>query len=607
MYCPPNRQSVFSEKVRFVGSCWFDDEPPTSASSGSDATPAPPIRLAWISVRREIRRRAPPSRSPPSRSPVSSAGAASTSAIAAAAPACARGDAPYPSRAALPPRRAPAIPRQPPQPAAPPQPPQAPAQPRQPPQPPGPAPAAPGLGPATPAAPARGPAPAGPGRGPAPADPAAVRQPSQAAVPRQPVPAAVHRQPVRAAVLRRLRNRAAVLRQRSRAAVLRPQRPAVPPPPAPAAVLPRPGLGVVPRQPARAAVPLRPAGRSPVPPEPARGPAPAVPGRGPTPGVRLGSAAPVPSSPGPATSVRPGRGGARVTGRLRPRARAGWPCLSARASCLRRARLTCLRPRARVGWLRPWTSVGWLRSSWSRRHAGLTLVGRGARGRLALRAARRPVRASPQRQQPRLLGYDACSRADLSWLGRCARGTRAGRRVCLPRSGLRCPGRPSLACSSVLPAMALAVRAARAGLFVRAPRYGLAIRAARAGLFARADPGGGWPVRPCSPCRLLARSRRPGRPVRAPRAQWLARKARPECAPRSCLFAHAGRAFRRAPRRGPARRTCPSLGRPVPVSSSSVALPLCWSPVPARARPSSRPVRACSPPLPRRFRAGRRR
>src|SRR5271169_4773605 len=29
---------------------------PTSASSGSAATPAPPIRLTWISARREIRR-----------------------------------------------------------------------------------------------------------------------------------------------------------------------------------------------------------------------------------------------------------------------------------------------------------------------------------------------------------------------------------------------------------------------------------------------------------------------------------------------------------------------------------------------------------------------
>ena len=40
-----------------MGSGSFDgDILPTSAISGSAATPAPPIRLAWISARREIRR-----------------------------------------------------------------------------------------------------------------------------------------------------------------------------------------------------------------------------------------------------------------------------------------------------------------------------------------------------------------------------------------------------------------------------------------------------------------------------------------------------------------------------------------------------------------------
>ena len=57
MYCPPNSQFEFSEKLRLVGCGSFDGEIlPTSASSGSAATPAPPIRLAWISARREIRR-----------------------------------------------------------------------------------------------------------------------------------------------------------------------------------------------------------------------------------------------------------------------------------------------------------------------------------------------------------------------------------------------------------------------------------------------------------------------------------------------------------------------------------------------------------------------
>ena len=57
MYCPPNSQFEFSEKLRFVGCGSLDgDMLPTRASSGSAATPAPPIRPAWISARREIRR-----------------------------------------------------------------------------------------------------------------------------------------------------------------------------------------------------------------------------------------------------------------------------------------------------------------------------------------------------------------------------------------------------------------------------------------------------------------------------------------------------------------------------------------------------------------------
>src|SRR6516225_683514 len=57
MYCPPNSQFVFSEKFRFAGSGSLDgDMLPTRASSGSAATPAAPIRLAWISARREMRR-----------------------------------------------------------------------------------------------------------------------------------------------------------------------------------------------------------------------------------------------------------------------------------------------------------------------------------------------------------------------------------------------------------------------------------------------------------------------------------------------------------------------------------------------------------------------
>jgi hypothetical protein len=57
MYCPPNSQFEFSEYFRLVGSGSFDgDMLPISTSSGSAAIPAPPIRLAWISARREIRR-----------------------------------------------------------------------------------------------------------------------------------------------------------------------------------------------------------------------------------------------------------------------------------------------------------------------------------------------------------------------------------------------------------------------------------------------------------------------------------------------------------------------------------------------------------------------
>src|SRR6516225_5042833 len=57
MNCPPYSQFVFSEKFRFVGSGSFDGAMlPTRASSGRVATPAPPIRLAWISARREIPR-----------------------------------------------------------------------------------------------------------------------------------------------------------------------------------------------------------------------------------------------------------------------------------------------------------------------------------------------------------------------------------------------------------------------------------------------------------------------------------------------------------------------------------------------------------------------
>ena len=63
VYCPPNSQLVFIEKARPVG-CWpVRVIPPTSASSGSAATPAPPIRLACRTVRRETRRLTAASRS----------------------------------------------------------------------------------------------------------------------------------------------------------------------------------------------------------------------------------------------------------------------------------------------------------------------------------------------------------------------------------------------------------------------------------------------------------------------------------------------------------------------------------------------------------------
>ena len=64
VYCPPNSQFVFIEKARSVGCSPVRVMPPTSAISGSAATPAPPIRLACSTVRREIRRLAAASRSP---------------------------------------------------------------------------------------------------------------------------------------------------------------------------------------------------------------------------------------------------------------------------------------------------------------------------------------------------------------------------------------------------------------------------------------------------------------------------------------------------------------------------------------------------------------
>ena len=81
MYCPPNSQFVFSEKARPAG-CWSVLViPSTTASSGSAATPAPPIKPACSSVRRETRRPIPVARSPgcssvpvPGRSPPASTG-----------------------------------------------------------------------------------------------------------------------------------------------------------------------------------------------------------------------------------------------------------------------------------------------------------------------------------------------------------------------------------------------------------------------------------------------------------------------------------------------------------------------------------------------------
>ena len=64
VYCPPNSQFVFIEKARPVG-CWSVRViPPASASRGSAATPAPPIRPACSIVRRESRRLIPPGSSP---------------------------------------------------------------------------------------------------------------------------------------------------------------------------------------------------------------------------------------------------------------------------------------------------------------------------------------------------------------------------------------------------------------------------------------------------------------------------------------------------------------------------------------------------------------
>ena len=56
VYCPPNSQFVFIEKVRSVGCSLVRVIPPTTAISGSAATPAPPIKLACSTARREIRR-----------------------------------------------------------------------------------------------------------------------------------------------------------------------------------------------------------------------------------------------------------------------------------------------------------------------------------------------------------------------------------------------------------------------------------------------------------------------------------------------------------------------------------------------------------------------
>ena len=64
VYCPPNSQFVFIEKARSVGCSLVRVMPPTSAISGSAATPAPPIKLACSTARREIRRLAAASCSP---------------------------------------------------------------------------------------------------------------------------------------------------------------------------------------------------------------------------------------------------------------------------------------------------------------------------------------------------------------------------------------------------------------------------------------------------------------------------------------------------------------------------------------------------------------
>ena len=52
VYCPPNSQFVFIEKARPVGCSSVRVLPPTSANSGSAATPAPPIRPAASSAGR---------------------------------------------------------------------------------------------------------------------------------------------------------------------------------------------------------------------------------------------------------------------------------------------------------------------------------------------------------------------------------------------------------------------------------------------------------------------------------------------------------------------------------------------------------------------------
>ena len=56
MYRPPNSQFVFIEKARPAACLSVRVIPPTSVSSGSAATPAPPIRPACSILRRESRR-----------------------------------------------------------------------------------------------------------------------------------------------------------------------------------------------------------------------------------------------------------------------------------------------------------------------------------------------------------------------------------------------------------------------------------------------------------------------------------------------------------------------------------------------------------------------